>query len=114
LCSHAEGAGTTASGFASHAEGEFTIAASSDQHVQGKFNVADADGIYAFIIGNGTGTADNARHNAFAIDWNGNIYVNGSVTGVNVETLSSILNPISESEYDALTTKDKPLYFIYD
>ena len=110
--SHAEGAGTTASGFASHAEGYFTVAASSYQHVQGQYNVSDSNDTYAFIIGNGTG--GNARHNAFAIDWNGNIYVNNSATGVNVETLSSILNPISESEYDALTTKDKPLYFIYD
>jgi len=110
--SHAEGGGTTASGLYSHAEGESTIAASSYQHTQGKFNVADANNTYAFIIGNGT--ADNARHNAFAIDWNGNIYVNNSATGVNVETLSSILNPISESEYEAIATKDKPLYFIYD
>ena len=110
--SHAEGGGTTASGPNSHAEGESTIAASTYQHVQGKFNVADSSNTYSFIIGNGTN--NNARHNAFAIDWNGNIYVNNSATGVNVETLSSILNPISESEYDALTTKDKPLYFIYD
>ena len=110
--SHAEGTGTQATGYYSHAEGERTRAASSNQHVQGKYNVADANNIYAFIIGNGT--ADNARHNAFAIDWNGNIYVNNSATGVNVETLSSILNPISESAYEALTTKDKPLYFIYD
>lgn len=109
---HAEGSATIASGESSHAEGGNTIAASSYQHVQGKYNVSDANGTYAFIIGNGTD--GNARHNAFAIDWNGNIYVNGSATGVNVETLSSILNPISESEYDALTTKDKPLYFIYD
>lgn len=27
---------------------------------------------------------------------------------------ASILTPISESAYEALTTKDKPLYFIYD
>ena len=109
---HAEGGSSVASGDSAHAEGNYTIAASSYQHVQGKCNVADANNTYAFIIGNGT--ADNARHNAFAIDWNGNIYVNNSATGVNVETLSSILNPISESEYDSLTTKDKPLYFIYD
>ena len=110
--SHAEGGGTTASGPNSHAEGESTIAASTYQHVQGKYNVSDSNGTYAFIIGNGT--ANNARHNAFAIDWNGNIYVNGSATGVNVETLSSTLTPISEAAYEALTTKDKPLYFIYD
>lgn len=110
--SHAEGGGTHAHFAYSHAEGEGTRAESMHQHVQGKFNFADANDTYAFIIGNGT--ADNARHNAFAIDWNGNIYVNGSATGVNVETLSSILTPISESAYEALTTKDKPLYFIYE
>lgn len=27
---------------------------------------------------------------------------------------ASILTPISESAYEALATKDKPLYFIYD
>lgn len=80
--SHAEGAGTTASAPQSHAEGGGTKASSEYQHVQGKFNVEDANGTYAFIIGNGT--ADNARHNAFAIDWNGLIYVNGSATGVDV------------------------------
>lgn len=110
--SHAEGLGTKAIGQGSHAEGWATVASSNYQHVQGKYNVSDANGTYAFIIGNGTG--DNSRHNAFAIDWNGNIYVNGSATGVNVETLSSILTPISESAYEALATKDKPLYFIYD
>jgi len=110
--SHSEGLGTKAIGQGSHSEGWSTVASSNYQHVQGKYNVSDANGTYAFIIGNGTD--DNARHNAFAIDWNGNIYVNGSATGVNVETLSSILDPISESAYEALTTKDKPLYFIYD
>lgn len=111
VTSHAEGGGTKAIGNFSHAEGSNTIAKSLYQHVQGKYNVEDANGTYAFIIGNGT---ENARHDAFAIDWNGNIYVNGDTTGVNVSTLSSILTPISESAYDALTTKDKPLYFIYE
>lgn len=87
--SHAEGSSTTASGTVSHAEGEGTKASSAKQHVQGKFNVEDANGTYAFIIGNGT--ADNARHNAFAIDWNGLIYVNGAATGVNVATLAADL-----------------------
>lgn len=110
--SHAEGAGTQADGDFSHAEGASTIAKSQHQHVQGKYNVEDANGTYAFIIGNGTSVND--RHNAFAIDWNGNIYVNGNANGVNVSTLYSILTPISESAYDALATKDKPLYFIYE
>lgn len=112
--SHAEGSSSRAIGAHSHAEGEYTIAAGSNQHVQGKYNIAQGDlnTEMAFIIGNGT--SDQNRSNAFSIDWNGNIYVNGDTTGVNVSTLSSILNPISESEYDAITTKDKPLYFIYD
>lgn len=80
--SHAEGGGAVASGAQSHAEGYSTKASSANQHVQGKYNVEDANGTYAFIIGNGT--ADNARHNAFAIDWNGLIYVNGAATGVDV------------------------------
>lgn len=98
--SHAEGVGSTASGYCSHSEGDFTSAsgdmshaegwgalASSDyQHVQGKFNIEDANGKYAFIIGNGTN--DNNRSNAFAIDWDGKIYVNGSETGVDVSQIS--------------------------
>lgn len=88
--SHSEGGGATASGAQSHAEGSGTTASSANQHVQGKFNVEDANDTYAFIIGNGT--ANNARHNAFAVDWNGLIYVNGSATGVNVSTLSTALN----------------------
>ena len=86
--SHAEGGGTTASSAQSHAEGEGTKASSANQHVQGKYNEEDANGTYAFIIGNGT---VNARHNAFAIDWNGLIYVNGAATGVNVATLAADL-----------------------
>ena len=31
-----------------------------------------------------------------------------------IEDLSSILTPISEQQYNALTVKDKPLYFIYE
>ena len=85
--SHAEGSSTTASGLGSHAEGQGTKASSANQHVQGKFNVEDANDTYAFIIGNGS--TNNARHNAFAIDWNGLIYVNGAATGVDVSTFPS-------------------------
>lgn len=109
--SHAEGSGSRSPGAHSHAEGLGAIAASDNQHAQGKYNIADTNNKYAFIIGNGTITN---RSNAFAVDWDGNIYVNGDTTGVNVSTLSSILTPISESAYNALATKDKPLYFIYE
>lgn len=91
-CSHAEGSSGTASGTASHAEGYYTIASSNYQHAQGKYNVGDSSGKYAFIIGNGTSTA--TRSNAFAVDWNGKIYVNNSETGVDVSTLQSTVTDI--------------------
>lgn len=88
-----------AAGLYSRAEGRRTIAYGNYSHVQGKYNVADLSGTYAFIIGNGT--ADDARHNAFAIDWNGLIYVNGSTTGVDV----SQLTPVTvDQTYDATST----------
>lgn len=82
--SHAEGYGTTASGNYSHAEGYSTKASSNYQHVEGKFNIEDSNNKYAYIIGNGT--TNNARSNLFAIDWNGKIYTNNAVTGVDVCT----------------------------
>lgn len=91
--SHAEGNSTTASGSVSHAEGSGTKASSDNQHVQGKFNVEDSNDTYAFIIGNGT--ADSARHNAFAVDWNGLIYVNGAATGVDVAALAATIGDIN-------------------
>jgi hypothetical protein len=114
--SHAEGQNTMASGTSSHAEGQGTKASSVNQHVQGKFNVEDANDTYAFIIGNGTGY--NARHNAFAIDWNGLIYVNGAATGVNVSTLptENDFPSMTQAEYDALTPAQKTAlyYFIHE
>lgn len=80
--SHAENSNTIASGPYSHAEGRHTIAAGVSQHVQGKFNAQDTNSKYAFIIGNGTSNVD--RHNAFAVDWDGKVYVNGAADGVDV------------------------------
>ena len=68
---HAEGIYTTASGSASHAGGYHTTAFGAYQTVIGKYNVIDDT--YAFIIGNGT--EDNARSNAFTVDWNGNVNI---------------------------------------
>ena len=78
--SHAEGESTTASGDSSHAEGLGTIAAGHNQHVSGKYNVEDENGDYALIVGNGTGS--NARSNAFAIDWSGNLVLFNNGTPV--------------------------------
>ena len=76
--SHAEGYYTVASGQRSHSEGCFTEAASQHQHVQGKYNVVDSNGVYAHIVGNGTGK--NNRHNAYTLDWQGNAWYSGKVT----------------------------------
>lgn len=76
--SHAEGFYTVSSGQRSHSEGCFTEAASQYQHVQGKYNVVDSNGVYAHIVGNGTGK--NNRHNAHTLDWQGNAWYSGKVT----------------------------------
>lgn len=62
----------------SQAYGNGTCAGSAYQTVIGKYNIVDTEGKYAFIIGNGTD--NNNRSNAYAVDWNGNLYVNGSTT----------------------------------
>ena len=100
-CSHAEGEDNIASGAYSHAEGLGTKAASANQHVQGKYNIEDANSKFVFIIGNGV--SDTARSNAFAIDWDGKIYVNNSPTGIqlfpNVD--------LTLDEYNALSNDEK-------
>lgn len=77
VASHAEGKGTLAQGNSSHAEGLFTIAYGEEQHVQGRCNVADNDNKFADIVGNGTDTEN--RSNAYALDWDGNLYLKGGV-----------------------------------
>ena len=84
---HAEGTSTVASGVAAHAAGNRTIAATKSQTVVGEYNVEDNPnddhterGNYAFIVGNGT--SNNARSNAFAIDWDGNLVLFNAGTPV--------------------------------
>lgn len=131
--SHAEGIGNIISGSESHVEGFHNLVYSDNQHVQGKYNVADSNDKYAFIIGNGT--TDDTRSNAFAVDWNGLIYINNAATGVNLATLASTITSLesrlsalenagfltssdlpsmTQAQYDALQTKDKPYYFIVE
>lgn len=109
--SHAEGVNTTASGDFSHAEGNGTIASSDTQHVQGRNNIEDATNQYAFIIGNGTD--DSNRSNAFAVDWDGLIYINNK-TGVDVSKMKTIWTG-TQSEYQQLTsTNEYDFYCIYE
>lgn len=86
-CAHAEGGLTKAEGLYSHSEGHGTIAYSKNQHVQGSYNIEDINGKYAFIIGNGED--DSNRSNAFAIDWNGLIYLNNSDAGIDLSNLQT-------------------------
>lgn len=83
-CSHAEGVSTIANGAYSHAEGSSTIASSDFQHAEGKWNVEDGNNKFAHIIGNGT--ADDARSNAYAVDWDGKIYTHNSATGFDINS----------------------------
>ena len=80
----AEGKDSCAGGEASHAQNLGTIAAKRSQTAIGTYNEEDTSsttthpsgdaryGDYALIIGNGT--ADNARGNALAVDWDGYLY----------------------------------------
>ena len=82
--SHAEGQDTVASGRCSHAEGCGTKASSDRQHVEGAYNTEDSQNKFAHIIGNGT--ANNARSNAYAVDWEGKIYTHNSNTGFDIQS----------------------------
>lgn len=79
IASHSEGHNTLASGNYSHSEGENVNATNQCEHSQGRYNVSNKanttwgdSGNTLFSVGNGT--ADNARHNAFEIRQNGDIY----------------------------------------
>lgn len=86
--SHAEGNSTVASGENSHAQNQGTIANGDAQTAIGKYNIADTTS--AFIVGKGT--ADNARSNAFSIDWNGNAFVANLITQGAPSTDPSLAN----------------------
>lgn len=112
--SHAEGEQTTSSGLVAHAEGLSTKASANYSHSQnvgtmavkkaqtaiGTYNEEDTStttthrngdvdyGAYAFIVGNGSSTAD--RSNALTIDWTGNVVTKG-----HVQAQSSILDRAS-------------------
>ena len=86
--SHSEGCKTHANGDYSHAQNQGTIANGDAQTAIGKYNIADITS--AFIVGKGT--ADNARSNAFSIDWNGNAFVANLITQGAPSTDPSLAN----------------------
>ena len=88
--SHAEGNNTTASGYCSHSEGKNTIANNQSEHASGQYNVSSSasttfgdSGNTLFSVGNGT--AANARHNAFEIRQNGDIYLSSGGTDIKLQ-----------------------------
>lgn len=107
--SHAEGSGTKASGDSSHAEGISTITSNAAEHASGKHNVSlsassefgDA-GNTLFSVGNGT--ADNARHNAFEIRQNGDIYFTSGGTDVKLQDSIPAVDGYADSvKYNSTT-----------
>lgn len=127
--SHSEGYGSTANTDGSHTEGYYVIANNTYEHSQGLYNVsntaATASGQTLFSVGNGT--SNSARHNAFEIRKNGDIYVNDGTsdvrlqdtitgTAANTTALGGLkLVSLTQSEYDQLATKDSTtIYFIKD
>jgi hypothetical protein len=127
--SHAEGYYSLVNGNYSHAEGNGTIAYNDSEHASGQHNVSSKasttfgdSGNTLFSVGNGT--AYNARHNAFEIRQNGDIYLslNGqdvklqdtiTATAANTTALGGLsLVKLTQSEYDALATKDNSTLYV--
>ena len=80
-----EGASTKAFGEQSHAEGFNTVANNQSEHASGRYNVSSSASTTFGNAGNtlfsvGNGTAENARHNAFEIRQNGDIYISSGGT----------------------------------
>lgn len=121
--SHAEGEYTIASGDSSHAEGYRTVANNKSEHASGQFNVSSKanntfgnSGNTLFSVGNGT--SDNARHNAFEIRQNGDIYITKNGSDVKLQDQlggggsSTNVVILTQSEYDALTNKDSNTIYV--
>lgn len=131
-CSHAEGNYTTANGQSSHVEGNNTTANNNYEHASGQFNVSNSasttfgdSGNTLFSVGNGI--ASYARHNAFEIRQNGDIYCSDgtndvklqdtiTATASNTTALGGLsLVKLTSAEYESLTNKDSnTLYIISD
>lgn len=87
-----------ATGIYSHAEGYHTKANSDYQHAQGKYNIEDTNDTYAHIVGNGV--SDTERSNAHTLDWSGNAWYAGKVSGGTVESPAPV-----ENDNDYVTKK---------
>ena len=101
---HAEGYYTSAMTNYSHAEGYYTYTSNNSEHSQGRYNVSNKanttwgdSGNTLFSVGNGTSTS--ARHNAFEIRQNGDIYFFDGTNDVKLQdVISNILNRLTTIE----------------
>lgn len=124
---HAEGSNTTASGNYSHAEGMYTIASqqeahaegystcatNSNSHSSGHYNAAmTTGGTYynttgtAFVIGNGT--AQNARSNAFSVQFNGVVKAASTITASTTADYAEYFEWVDENP----NNEDRVGYFV--
>ncbi len=114
--SHAEGYDTLASGYYSHAEGNGTIANNDSEHASGQYNVSSTastdfgdSGNTLFSVGNGT--AEDARHNAFEIRQNGDIYITSGNSDIKLQdhlgggTVDQVIDSGTSASTNAVATK---------
>lgn len=90
--SHAEGYSTEASGNYSHAGGLCTISSNEAQTALGKYNAEDLNAL--FIVGNGTGTSDDKRSNAFTVDTSGNAVFAGTISTSTISDLNKVIEDL--------------------
>lgn len=129
--SFAIGRNTSANTFVSFTQGMYTKATNDAEVAFGEYNKSVSastnwgdSGNTLFSVGNGTGTADGARHNAFEIRQNGDIYCSDgtndvklqdtiTATTANTTALGGLkLVKLTQAEYDALQTKDASTLYI--
>lgn len=102
--SHAEGTTTQANGYGSHTEGNGTRTSNSSEHASGQYNISSSasttfgdSGNTLFSVGNGT--SNSARHNAFEIRQNGDIYIQSGNTDIKLQdALNDIISRLEALE----------------
>lgn len=107
--SHAEGITTSAMTNCSHAEGNGTKTSNMYEHASGQYNVSSSasttfgdSGNTLFSVGNGTSTS--ARHNAFEIRQNGDMYLNNGTSDIKLQDYLQVkVVKLTQSAYDALS-----------
>lgn len=103
-CAHVEGGYNIAKGDYAHSEGFYNITNNQAEHASGQYNVSNTGSTNAdktlFSVGNGS--SDNARHNAFEIRQNGDIYL--TLNGNDVKLQDYLGNTVEVSS--AITSGD--------